>query len=313
MSPSISCFPPELKFFIRNNWIIDGKSLIEIFNAFEIKKTLFLRKLKEDFNLMVYVIRLPDSISHHAHLSREKVFNYINLGYKKIDDFLGEILNYKNFDNILIFSDHGLKLYKYEFNLPRWLEKKGLLFINQSKKRKIYTIIAKLYDIIRPFIKIDYKKYHSLKKSVLKKIINDSILTQTNKEKTRVLNFFGNTGGLYLNGIDKSKLDIIKKELEKDNRVKQVIKSEKEGFPDLFIILKDKYIFNHESSFFVIRGRNSLNHSQNGFFIAFGKDIKKGNSDYVSYKDVAPTILKLFGINKLDYMEGLPLSIFKNS
>jgi len=32
----------------------------------------------------------------------------------------------------------------------------------------------------------------------------------------------------------------------------------------------------------------------------------------VSYKDVAPTILKLLGMNKEHYMKGKSLSIFKN-
>ncbi|MFW9882212.1 MAG: alkaline phosphatase family protein, partial [Candidatus Thorarchaeota archaeon] len=147
MSPKISCFPPELNFFIGKNWIIDGQSISEIFGAFERKKKLFLRKLKEDFELLVFVIRLPDTLSHHAHLSPNVVKNYISLGYKKIDNFLGELLENSKVTNIIIFSDHGLKYYRHEFNLCRWLEKKGLLFINNSKKRKIYSIIAKLYDV----------------------------------------------------------------------------------------------------------------------------------------------------------------------
>jgi predicted AlkP superfamily phosphohydrolase/phosphomutase len=312
MSPSISCFPSELKFFIEKNWIIDGKNIPEVFEGFEAKKSLFLRKLKEDFDLMVYVIRVPDCLTHHSHLNPEQVFDYISSGYKKIDAFLGEILTSKNFDNIFIFSDHGLKMYHNEFNLRRWLEKKKLLFINKSKGRKIYSIIAKLYDIVRPIIKIDYRKYYILKKTLLKNIIDDSISTRDTMEKTTVLNFFGNVGGLYLADKDKMKKEEIRDELIKDKRIEDVLSSEVNGFPDLFIIVKDKYIFNHESSLFVIRGRNSIHHSQYGFFIAYGKNIKKGKLDLVNYIDIAPSILKLFGIPKLEYMLGNPLNIFKN-
>ena len=249
MSPKISCFPPELNFFIGKNWIIDGQSIPEIFEAFERKKRLFLRKLKEDFALMTYVIRLPDTLSHHTHLAPELINNYISLAYKKIDNFLGLLLKNDQVENIIIFSDHGLKYYKYEFNLRRWLEKKGLLFINKSKARKFYSIVARIYDIIRPLIKIDYKKYHKLKKTLLKNIIDDSITIRDKITGTTVLNFFGNVGGLFLNGQDKDKKKLISNKLKTDKRVEKIETFDIEGFPDLFIILRDKYIFNHEYKF----------------------------------------------------------------
>lgn len=312
LSPAISCFPPELKFFIKKDWIIDGKNPNDIFKAFEIKNRLFLAKLKENFNLLVYVIRVPDGLTHTTHLSSEEVFNYINLGYKNIDKFLGDVLNSKIFDNILIFSDHGIKIYRHEFNMRRWLEKKGLLFINQSKANKIYSIIAKIFDIFRPFIRIDYRKYNLLKKSILSKIVKEPSSTQEKKNETRVLHFYGNVGGLYLKSEDKFKKEKIKRELEKDKKIKEVLSYELEGFPDLFIVLNEKYIFNHNSSYFVIRGRNSINHSQYGFFIAYGKDIKKGKSEIVNYDEIAPTILKLYGIHKKNHMMRDSLDIFKS-
>ncbi|MFX1315209.1 MAG: alkaline phosphatase family protein [Promethearchaeota archaeon] len=311
MSPKISCFPSELKLSLSKDWIIDGETLGEIFRAFNIKKRLFLEKLADDFDLMTYVIRMPDTLSHHTHLAPEIINNYISLSYKKIDVFLGEILNHDNFENILIISDHGLKFYGYEFNLRRWLEKKCLLFINKSKGRKLYSIIAKLYDLVRPFIKIDYKKYHFVKKSLLKNVIDDSISIQEKEEGTRVINFLSNIGGLYLEDQDKNKKDIIKNSLEKDKRVREVISCNINGFPDLFIKLNDKYIFNHESSFFVIRGRNTINHSEYGFFIAYGKDIRKGYEDNVNYIDISPTILKLCKIKTNSNLQGKPIDIFK--
>jgi predicted AlkP superfamily phosphohydrolase/phosphomutase len=310
MSPRFSCFPPELKLFIRDDWIIDGETVSEIFRAFNIKKKLFLRKLKENFNLMSYVIRVPDGLSHHTHLSTDIVNNYISLGYKKIDDFLGEILEDNSFDNLFIFSDHGLKFYNHEFNLRRWLERNKILYINKSKGRKLFTLITKLYDNLRPFIKIDYRKYHILKKSILKNIIDDSISIQDKVNDTSVVNFLSNVGGLFLKGIDKNKEKLIIESLEMDKRVQKVSSMNIEGFPDLFIILKEKYIFNHQSSLFVTRRRNSINHSQFGFFIAYGKNIKPDRLKMVDYFDVAPTILKLFGIDKMDFMKGTSLNIF---
>ncbi|MFX1409538.1 MAG: alkaline phosphatase family protein [Promethearchaeota archaeon] len=311
MSPKISCFPLELKLSLSKDWIIDGETLVEIFRAYNIKKRLFIKKLEEDFNLMTYVIRMPDTLSHHTHFAPEVINNYISLSYKKIDVFLGEILNHPNFENILIFSDHGLKLYRHEFNLRRWLEKKGFLFINKSKGRKLYSVIAKIYDAVRPFIKIDYRKYHFIKNLLLKNVIDDSISIQDKEQGSRVINFLSNIGGLYLEGKDKNKKSLIKNSLERDKRVRDVISCNIEGFPDLFIKLEDKYIFNHESSFFVIRGRNTINHSQYGFFIAYGKDIKKAYEATVNYIDISPTILKLLKIKSKDYLQGKPIDIFK--
>jgi predicted AlkP superfamily phosphohydrolase/phosphomutase len=261
---------------------------------------------------MSYVIRVPDVLSHHTHLSTDVVNSYTSLGYKKIDDFLGQILDDYNFDNLFIISDHGLKFYGHEFNLRRWLERNNLLYINKSKGRKLFTLITKIYDYFRPFIKIDYRKYHFLKKSILKNIIDDSISIQDKVNDTSVVNFLSNVGGLFLKGIDKNKEKRIIESLERDKRVQNVIPMHIEGFPDLFIILKEKYIFNHQSSLFVTRRRNSINHSQFGFFMAYGKNIKSEKLKMVDYFDVAPTILKLFGIDKIDYMKGNPLKIFKD-
>jgi len=310
MSPSISCYPAELKYFLRKDWIIDAKDINKCFKAFDIKKELLLKKLKEDFNLITYVIRLPDTLSHNTHLERIKVINYINLAYSKIDDFLHQILNEFSFDNLIIFSDHGLKFYNYEFNIRRWLEKKGLLFINKSQKSKFYSIISKLFDIIRPLVRIDYKKVRLIKMKFLKDSMKDFISSKDAFEDSKVMSLFGNVGAIFLNEKEKVKKKEIVAMLEKDKRIRNVISLDIKDFPDIIIVLNTKYLFDHNSSFFVFRGRNTMSHTQNGLFIAYGNNIKKTSLQSVDYKDVAPTILKLFKIEKLEHMTGKPLEIF---
>jgi len=312
MSPSISCYPAELKFFLRKDWIVDAKEVKECFKAFNIKKKFFLKKLKEDFNLLTYVIRLPDTLSHNTHLERNKVINYLNLAYRKIDDFLYQILNEFDFDNLMIFSDHGLKFYDYEFNISRWLEKKGLLYINKSQKSKFYSVISKLFDIIRPVVRINYEKVRVIKKKFFKDAMKDFIYSKDAFEESKVMSLFGNVGAIFLNEKEKGKKEEIIKKLNKEKRVREVISLEIDGFPDIIVVLDYKYLFDHNPSMYVIRGRNTMSHIQNGFFIAYGNNIKKNYLQYVNYKDIAPTILKFFGINKLDYMHGIPLDIFKN-
>ncbi|MFX1312840.1 MAG: alkaline phosphatase family protein [Promethearchaeota archaeon] len=312
MSPSISCYPTELKYFLQKDWIIDAKEVNTCFKAFDMKKGLFLKKLSEDFDLLIYVIRLPDTLSHNTHLERNTVINYINLAYRKIDDFIYQILNEYSFDNLIIFSDHGLKFYDYEFNIRRWLEKKRLLYINESQKSKFYSLISKLFDIIRPVVRINYEKVRKLKIKIFKDSMKDFISSKDAFEKSKVMSLFGNVGAIFLNDKEKKIKEKIITTLNKDKRVKETISLEIKDFPDIIIVLNDKYLFDHNSSMFVIRGRNTMSHIQNGFFIAYGNNINKTHLEYVNYKDIAPTLLKLFGINKLDYMKGTPLNIFKN-
>lgn len=311
MSPSISCYPAELKFFLRKDWIVDAKEVQECFKAFNIKKDFFLKKIREDFNLLTYIIRLPDTLSHNTHLERNKVINYINLAYRKIDAFLYHILNEFSFDNLIIFSDHGLKFYDYEFNIRRWLEKKGLLYINKSQKSKFYSVISKLFDIIRPVVRINYEKVRHIKMKFFKDSIKDFISSKDAFEESKVMSLFGNVGAIFLNEKEKEKKEEIIKKLNKDKRVSEVISLEINDFPDIIVVLDDKFLFDHNSSMFVIRGRNTMSHIQNGFFIAYGKNIKKNDLLSVHYKDIAPTILKLFKIEKLEHMMGKPLEIFQ--
>ena len=106
---------------------------------------------------------------------------------------------------------------------------------------------------------------------------------------------------------------IILKLLKKEKRVQNVQTSDVQGFPDIFIILNEKYIFNHHSSLFTVRKCNSINHSSQGFFMAYGKNILHKNENSINYNDVAPTILKLFGLKIPSYMTGKVLDIFSLS
>lgn len=319
LSPSISCYPKELETIYENNWIIEGRDFKDIINAFNMKQRLFLRKLKENYDLMVYVIRVPDAISHRILGDEKRILKYISLGYQKIDLFLGEIFQENNFDNIIIVSDHGLKYYRNVFHFPRWLEKKKLLFLNDITGNKILSIFLKLYDFLRPFIKIQtskriYKKIPiSQRREKQKKYERKLVFFNKDNPKTFIQKLTSNVGALFLFGEDKKKQLSIKRALEKAKIVEKILEFDKKGFPDFLIILKDTYIFTKESSLFLKRKTEIFSHSNRGFFIAFGKDIRHGKMEVVNYQNVAPTILRMFNREKFEYMKGHSLSIFKDS
>ena len=315
LSPKISYYPKKLEKTINKNWIIEGDNISEIFKAFKIKSEYFLKKLDMDFELLIYVIRLPDSLSHHAHEDPQNILRYIDLAYKKIDDFLAKVLEYK-FDNLFIFSDHGLKLYKKEFNVTSFLQKQGLLKFNKSKRDILLSVLLKLYDPIRPLSNTNYLKkiYNNFitilneKKEVLPK---ESEVLAAKSHNSRISRYSGNVGGLFLKEKYKNILGDIKQSLESEDRVKRVIQLDFRGFPDLFIVLKENYIFSAKNSLFLTRNRFTLNHQRKGIFISYGKDIKKGGSKSINYFDIAPTILKLYEIGKSEGMIGDYIDILK--
>ncbi|MFX1502651.1 MAG: alkaline phosphatase family protein [Promethearchaeota archaeon] len=314
MSPSISCYPFELKAKYEKDWIISGNNIEEIFQAFKMKSSLFLKKLEESFDLMIYVIKAPDSISHQAPGNINKALSAIYRSYIRMDKFLGKILNNFKIENLIIFSDHGLKVYKNEYNIQRYFEKKGLLVIDDPKLKRTYRTIFKLIDFVRPFIKSNplsnfYRRYRKSRSKRKKSVKKTDIVT---KDRSRTQYYTANVGGLFLKGQDKHKLERIKKDLQKNKNIKKIISPNINGFPDLFIILEDKFLFSKDAAFYLKRKRETISHKDIGFFMAFGRDIIKGKVDFVDFQNIAPTIMKMLKKEKPNYMKGNPLDIFKS-
>ena len=137
-------------------------------------------------------------------------------------------------------------------------------------------------------------------------------ITDKIRKGTRVQYYIANVGGLFLQGQDKKKKELIKLALEKNKNVKQIIENNLDGFPNFYIILNEKYLFGKDPSFFIKRKRTTLSHAEKGLFLAYGNDIKKDKNNLVEYLSIAPTILKLLKFEKPNYMKGISLKIFKN-
>lgn len=325
MSPKLSTYPKELEERYIKNWIISGRTVKEVFQASNMKQEILISNLNENFDLMVFVITIPDHISHLAGISLKNALNYIDLGYKKIDKFLGKILDSGEIDNLFIISDHGLTKYKKIFYFHNWINKKGFFHLSYESKKKLWkNIFLKLYGLVNFFFKPNDKMIRLYTKFLDK--LNETKESSTSLQKKkprkprasfvvpdvmRFVSFKSNVGGLYLYGKYKQTKEKIIAELKKEKYVKKVITPEVELFPDLYIILDERYFFSIEPSLFLTRKTSLLIHSLNGLFIAYGKDIKQGKTDSVHYFDVAPTILKSFNFKKQDGMIGEPMKIFK--
>ena len=234
-----------------------------------------------------------------------------------VNFFIGELISNKDIDNIIIFSDHGLKFYKKVIHFPRFLEKKKLLYLNNVSGLKFNSIILKLYDYIRPFMRVDFSKrlYNRLGISRKRKleIKRQKALKHLDKDKPQsfIQKLTSNVGAIFLIGDDRQKKNLIKETLERDKYVQEIIEFNITGFPDFMVILDDKYLFTPESSYFVKRKTETFSHTNRGMFIAYGKNIKKGKTPLINYQEIAPTILKLYNFKKPDYMEKDPINLFK--
>lgn len=307
-------YPKYLSDEIKKNWIIDGSNIYEIFKAFNIKSSFLLRKLKENFDLWIYIIRIPDCITHHPKYKLKITEELMKFGYSKIDNFLAKIINSNKIDNLFIISDHGLEIYRYEFNIKRFLEKKKILFYNNDIISKFMSIFIKFFGIFnRGFFDTTY--FHNEFKRLIEPIRKIFIKSSEGNNKlqdTRFVHFYSNFGGIHLNKKDKVSIDKIKMVLQNCKHVERVLQFNQKTLPDLIIILKEKYLYSVKSSFFVRNRFNSFNHSKNGIFIAHGKNIQKGRDKSVSYEDFAPTLLKLYSIKAPNHMKGKTLPIFKS-
>lgn len=304
-------YPNSLIESIDRSWIIDGKNIHQIFKAFEIKKKLFLTKLEQDFNLLVFVIRIPDGITHHSCIRLRKTNEYIKKGYIKIDEFLGQILKRNDIDNTFLISDHGLKIYSHEFNIKRFTEKRQIFFYNNDLLNKFLSLFLKIFGILNPkFLNTTY--FHNKATKFLKNIKRVKKINKiSDLHNSRFIHFYSNYGGIYLSDREKFLKEHLKKVLLNNKIVEKVITYNSNTMPDIIMILKSKYLYSVKDSFFTTNRSNSFNHSDKGLFACIGKNIKNGKKNEILFLDFAPTILKLFNIQKPSHMKGEVLDILK--
>ncbi|MEJ2249406.1 MAG: alkaline phosphatase family protein, partial [Candidatus Lokiarchaeota archaeon] len=199
LSPAINenmVYPKSLLAEIKNKWIIDGKNVDEIFRAFEIKKKFFLKKLKEDFDLLIYIIRMPDLITHHPEFLLKNTSKNIKKAYRKIDEFLGILLDNPNIDNLIVLSDHGLKKYPKQFSIKKYLESEKILNYNQTDIIfKLLSFLFKLLIYLNPKF-LDIKYFHNKIKDIFKDRIK--LKPIKNHIDSRFVQFYSNYGGIFL-------------------------------------------------------------------------------------------------------------------
>jgi predicted AlkP superfamily phosphohydrolase/phosphomutase len=300
-------------------------------------------KYKCDFiNLTIFVI---DGLNHfHYDFERSSDKELLKV-WKLIDNKIQESINMINPEIIIFISDHGITPIKAHFKANEWLEKERYLFwqnkLEESKYNKIQKyvkinriLISKIYSFTpRIFKRIISGKY------ILKKIIGNEIIDENQNfgitkniqnidwKKTKAL-VLGD-GLLYImyNNISKkeiskliTKLSKIKNPTNNEDIFKLIPKEEIyfgkyfENAPDYYLAPKEgyyvsDYISYKKNIFETDNIRWKSYHSIDGFFLAYGKDIKKNYKlEGAKIYDITPTILHIFGVPIPNDMDGRVLS-----
>ncbi|MDY6855658.1 MAG: alkaline phosphatase family protein [Thermodesulfobacteriota bacterium] len=295
-----------------------NKYIQGIFNQIDYRVNLFKymwQKEKFDFSMVFFLD--TDGISHYfwkymdrSHKNYQKgIFsNVIHRVYEKIDEAIGELLETIDDDtDLVIVSDHGFGCLNRVIFLNNWLESEGYLTFKDDSFSNILSL--RLKSLIK-------RRKYRLQKEI-------------DWQKTKAF-FSGTAGNIFINlkgrdpqGIVSIKeYDILCDEIrfnllnlrdpETEERVVDRVYKKKELFadesiqraPDLvlsfrrgFSIVGEEIRLHHlsDKGEIIVDSNNwSGIHEPEGVFLAYGKDIKKGEAvQGANIIDVAPTLLYL--------------------
>ncbi|MCK4731121.1 MAG: alkaline phosphatase family protein [Methanophagales archaeon] len=334
----------------------DGeRKYIEIFYKNMEKRaeiTKYLMK-KKPWDLFVVMFEAADSLQHefwkyidnqhprYEIIEDEFIRDAIPNFYKKMDEFLGELLNeLDDHTTLFIMSDHGFGRLKKYIVVNNFLINIGMLKLKRGIKTKVKKFIydhnidlKTLYDLSkkRGFTSIASKFRGGKTEDTLNKLF----LSVEDIDWSRTKAFSVGTGGhIYINlqgkepegVVDSNDYESIVYEIveelkdfvdpETGEKVVEVVYTKTDVCngkfsdlaPDISFIPKEGYATLHREQFvsssLFIESPNSGYHRRDGIFIAYGYGVVKSRMKKADIFDIAPTILHLFGLPIPKEMDG---------
>lgn len=140
---SPECYPPGIlkefeeiygKYKVYSDCEIENvspeKKLEGFIDLIKLRKNALLHfSSKYQWNFLMVVFQKTDTVFHEVH-NEEQILKL----YKEVDATIGEFLQVIGSDvNVLIVSDHGMGVHKWNFYPNTWLKEKGLLKSGESK------------------------------------------------------------------------------------------------------------------------------------------------------------------------------------
>ena len=295
---------------------------------------------------LMYKLICPDGLKYNTSESR-RLRKKVNEFYSSVDEVIGDLEKEAGEDaHFMIMSDHGFGNLEGQFAINDWLIRKGYMKMKGGDKENPKRRFAKLISRINHRLGISPilawitgklpSKYKKNLPSTLKRLKDEDI----DWGATKV--FYQPFGKLFINLKGREKSGIVTEEeagplldelieglraagIEhfKDDRFRFFRREETywgkylDEASELYFDIDGVYYgldtrIGHSSIFERSDYSTEGDHRQNGIFIAKHDDIKPGKYDALKLIDIAPTVLRLFGVATPPEVDGKPmLNIFK--
>lgn len=323
-----SVYPPSLSAKLEaDGYLIDapmGKSLerqpeelvSRVIEAEARRVGTFLSLLEgEDWLFAMVVMTGLDRMQHHLLGEGEEADRAVERGYAESDALVGRILDAVGPEaRCLITSDHGFNARRVAFYPNSWLLARGLLRTKSSIRNRLFVSAHNLLDghllwapkglsrrfqgantTVRSVDAVDLERSRAFVPGT------DGILVAKSEEDAEAV-----MEGL--SALEDSSGKKVCRVLTRD----QVYKGDKlESAPELLLIPRDDInIRTDPFSKKVVSAEGDFpkgNHGPTGIFFGTGPGIGGGAGDGPCVEDVAPTALRMMGIEPPDYMDGRAL------
>jgi len=301
-----------------------------------------LEKYKSRLNLFLTIF-FPDRLQHFI-TDPDKLMEY----YSELDKEIDRLIKIFKPEDVLLISDHGGGKVKKDFHVNEFLIKNGFLKLKDEKKRKKFLSkiginVENLLSVLS-FIRLDSKIIKMLPRKVIylikpaipsEKISIENADIDWNRTSAYAITdsgIFVNLKGRDPNGIvDKREYNEIIEKITKKlkelrdpitrERIKIDVYTKKEMYKKDAFDESTDIIYSFDNWDYIPKlslvgeifknPRDLGNHKLTGVIIASGKNIRKGVVEGGELIDIAPTVLKLFGVDKPKDMDGKVLDIFR--
>ncbi len=310
-----------------------------------------IRLIKEylkdkEFDFYLFYFGITDTIQHYLWNDPKLILKT----YKRIEKIIEELLKRLDYDNVIIFSDHGFgKAPEKTFYIERWMDEKNFLkykkgfysLMNKFYKKTYYSIgwTLEKYLSVKHFLKI-YKLFKGKKQDYPINIDPcESDIAFLNMRSTKA--YLDQKWGIKVirkEGADKDyekTRDSIIKEMKKikDDKgikvFKEVHKKEDiysgaekiDEIPDIIFTADQQYeiragynkkIFESIKTKRMVEG--SHEYQREGIFMASGKDIEKNKKIDAEIYDITPTLIHIYDLAIPKNIDGKVLTkIFKKN